>query len=687
MATCLFRLRQLLIISGLCVSVYFLLSTLKVGYPTPDDASFLSRAERYKEEIVDENPIKVKSLHSDRDRDHQASSGGSKPSEDLLKNQKCNIPKLDINGSEVIHFFTKHAPLECQKSGKIEDNWVFINDEGVIRFTEKRAKAKCKIQYFERIDDNKNRYEEPVEIFDGDKMNGSDYATVSCIQGFQKWNSLLWDVNDVAEVHERARKMRRAEETNAEKKAYNVYFLGFDSLSQMSFRRKLPKTVDFLENTLGSVVLNGYNIVGDGTPQAFIPILTAQTETELPLTRKRYKKANYVDDVYPFIWKNFSDQGYVTMYAEDAFNIGTFTYRLKGFRKQPTDHYTRTLFEEVEKLNDRNCIGSIPLHRMWLQNGRQFMTKYNDVPRFCLMHQSLLSHDDINLVDVEDVDLSAHLKHMNELGMFDDSIVIVMADHGHRFAKLRETHQGQLEERMPFFSIALPKELRETEKGKLMERNLRENAEKLTSPFDIHASLLDILNLSATSSDDFHRMQDASQKRSLSVFRPIPTDRTCSQAGIEPHWCTCLSWKNALDTEEDRKLTKRIANAVVREINKEIAVEKELCAPLKLAKIIDAKKLLPDEGLLAYKNVKDADGFVPDLSGSTKAAFAHYQLKIQTTPGVAIYEITLFYSILEDTVELDFGAMSHVNKFGDTPHCIIDKNYYLATFCVCYDRI
>ncbi|CDG24131.1 Sulfatase domain-containing protein [Caenorhabditis elegans] len=31
--------------------------------------------------------------------------------------------------------------------------------------------------------------------------------------------------------------------------------------------------------------------------------------------------------------------------------------------------------------------------------------------------------------------------------------------------------------------------------------------------------------------------------------------------------------------------------------------------------------------------------------------------------------------------------MSHVNKFGDTPHCIIDKNYYLATFCVCYDRV
>uniref|UniRef100_A0A1I7UIS0 DUF229 domain-containing protein n=1 Tax=Caenorhabditis tropicalis TaxID=1561998 RepID=A0A1I7UIS0_9PELO len=668
MATFIFRLRQLLIISAICISVYFVLSSLKVGYQE-DAVGLRTRAERFEEEGFDEIPVKVKTLHSDRDRDTQDGKPSEpSPQEDFLKNQKCNIPKLDINGSEVIQFFETHPPLTCQKKNSgIEDNWVFINDDGIIRFTEKRAKAKCKIQYFDRIDDNNNKYEEPVEIKDGDRMNGSDYATVSCIQGFQKWKSLLWDVNDDSEVHERARKMK------TDKKPLNVYFW---------------------EEKMESVILNGYNIVGDGTPQAFIPILTSQTETELPLTRKRYPKANYVDDVYPFIWKNFSDKGYVTMYAEDAFYIGTFTYRLKGFRHQPTDHYTRTFFQEVEKLNDRNCIGSIPLHRMWLQNGRQFMKKYSDVPRFLLMHQSLLSHDDINLVGVEDDDVASHLETMHSEGEFDDAVVIVMADHGHRFTKLRETHQGQLEERMPFFSISLPKRLKSTGFGRRWQRNLKENSEKLTTPFDIHSTLLDILNFSLNSEEEEispeegeEEIQNASQHRSLSLFRRIPTDRTCAQAGIEPHWCTCLSWQNAMQTKEDRKLSRRIANAVVREINKEISVEKDLCAPLKLAKIIDAKKLLPDKELLAYRNVKDPDGFVPDLSGSTKAAFAHYQLKIQTTPGVAIYEITLFYDISLDEIKLDFGAISHVNKFGDTPHCIIDKNYYLATFCVCYDRI
>jgi hypothetical protein len=107
----------------------------------------------------------------------------------------------------------------------------------------------------------------------------------------------------------------------------NVFFLGFDSLSQQAFRRNLPFTVEYLEKEMEAVVLQGYNIVGDGTPQAFIPILTAKTEEELPLTRKRYPAANFVD-VYPFIWSNFSEAGYSTVYGEDAAAVGELMFSL-----------------------------------------------------------------------------------------------------------------------------------------------------------------------------------------------------------------------------------------------------------------------------------------------------------------------------------------------------------------------
>jgi hypothetical protein len=48
----------------------------------------------------------------------------------------------------------------------------------------------------------------------------------------------------------------------------------------------------------------GYNIVGDGTPAALLPILTGQTEQELPEARRGHVSAETVDR-FPWIWKKF----------------------------------------------------------------------------------------------------------------------------------------------------------------------------------------------------------------------------------------------------------------------------------------------------------------------------------------------------------------------------------------------
>ena len=40
-------------------------------------------------------------------------------------------------------------------------------------------------------------------------------------------------------------------------KIEQLLIAGYDSLSQMTFRRKLPETVKFLEDELGAVILNG----------------------------------------------------------------------------------------------------------------------------------------------------------------------------------------------------------------------------------------------------------------------------------------------------------------------------------------------------------------------------------------------------------------------------------------------
>ncbi len=61
-----------------------------------------------------------------------------------------------------------------------------------------------------------------------------------------------------------------------------------------------------------------------------------------------------------------------------------------------------------------------------------------------------------------------------------------------RFADIRDTQQGKLEERLPFFSFTFPSWF----KSKFPEafNNFKENARRLTTPFDINKTLRNILH-------------------------------------------------------------------------------------------------------------------------------------------------------------------------------------------------
>uniref|UniRef100_A0AC34GA04 Sulfatase N-terminal domain-containing protein n=1 Tax=Panagrolaimus sp. ES5 TaxID=591445 RepID=A0AC34GA04_9BILA len=304
------------------------------------------------------------------------------------------------------------------------------------------------------------------------------------------------------------------------------------------------------------------------------------------------------------------------------------------------------------------------------------MTKY-DIPKFGILHHSLLSHDNISSVNIIDEDLKAHFQQLFEGGYFDNAIVFVASDHGHRFSALRETQQGQLEERLPFMSIALPEKFKSTEKGKKIYRNLKANADSLTTPFDIYETFQDILSL-----PDELDTEQSNDKRGLSLFRPISKTRTCQDADIQSHWCTCLRWQKG-----NNIIAEKLATAVVETINDYTKIERNLCAPLNIDKILNSKKLVPNEQLLKYAGSTDIDGQFPKFNENAVATFATYMIIFTTSPGNAKYEATVQYDEELDKITVDMLTISHINKYGDTAHCIIDKNYFLATYCVCYDKI
>jgi hypothetical protein len=56
----------------------------------------------------------------------------------------------------------------------------------------------------------------------------------------------------------------------------NVMMLALDSMSHLCFQRKMPKTYAYLKEELGAAILENYNIVGDATTAALIPMLTGK---------------------------------------------------------------------------------------------------------------------------------------------------------------------------------------------------------------------------------------------------------------------------------------------------------------------------------------------------------------------------------------------------------------------------
>ena len=52
-----------------------------------------------------------------------------------------------------------------------------------------------------------------------------------------------------------------------------------------------------------------------------------------------------------------------------------------------------------------------------------------------------------------DEELRDYLKKLVDDGLMDNTLLIVMADHGSRSGKARASDQGKLEERLPFFTL------------------------------------------------------------------------------------------------------------------------------------------------------------------------------------------------------------------------------------------
>ncbi len=569
-------------------------------------------------------------------------------------------------------FFSNYILLK-EKKCKLAQDWGYLKENiwyfsDIIKY--KINQYKCFRRTIIRVDDFKYLFGNWSKLNHGERIDDEVFEVVC-----KKFDKIIYDnlfVQILNKLNKNQEEKKITNNNNEKCKKMNVILISYDSVSRSAWFNRLPKSTKYALETMNFELLNGYNIVGDGTPAALIPIYTGKTEEELPSVLKNDPNGKLVDEAYPFIWKDLHAKNYMTMHLDDWPHIGAFTFRMKGFLNYTTKHYFKhyqlRLWDRVSKYYfskharlDDFCIGSKKRHQVLMDLILDFKKMYKQkANNLILMHYVENSHDSntrLNWIDNELYDL---LEKGNTQNLFNDTAIFLFSDHGARFNDKRSDNR-YLEERLPFFSVYLPDQYKKDNAVKF--ENLKKNSKLLTSPFDIYATIRDLTCLDDKDQDNNRK------KRSISLLKEISPTRNCDDIGISEHYCTCeQNWKS-LKTNDLTII--QAAKFTVDSINKITELTRKLCLKLELKEIISSE-VLNKSGLLMFK------------------------IQLITSPNEGIYESLLFNANIN---EYEFKSnefsiksrndISRIDAYGSQPYCVsnFENNpehvLDLRKFCYC----
>lgn len=393
-------------------------------------------------------------------------------------------------------------------------------------------------------------------------------------------------------------------------------------------------------------------------------------EDELAAGCRPHKNMTY--DRCRFIWDDYKAQNYSTAYFEDVASMALFQYLQNGFVTPPTDFYNRPLMVELENNvashksgNVHLCLGSRRTFQVLFDQFEKFMStmaEHPERPYFSLFWQTSYSHDLLNVPAVVDKEFSRLLRQLIATNALENTFLVLMSDHGIRWGEFRNTYQGMMEERQPFLYIVPPPSF--ATKYPSAMRNLVRNRHKLTTHFDLYETLHDLLHPETLTPSAIKRrsieLVDAElpMPRGISLFLPVPALRTCYDAAIAPHWCTCHE-KAILPTTDARVV--RVARMMVDTMNQMVKIYSK-CHRLYLNSISDANILTSNDAI-----------------GNVTKGFVDITVRLQTRPGFGEFEATVR---VDDVHGLELtGTISRTNLYGNQSQCIDDTKIKLYCFC------
>ena len=379
-----------------------------------------------------------------------------------------------------------------------------------------------------------------------------------------------------------------------------------------------------------------------------------------------------------FIWKTFREHGYVTAYAEDEANINTFNYLKVGFTQPPVDYYLRPFLLGAEKHLETklkssliDCLGYKHAADYVFDYAVELARRYKNDSYFGLFWANTFSHNDISDCSAMDEHVMEYLEKFKRMGTLNNTIVIFFSDHGMRFGPIRKTYSGHLEERLPFVFLWLPPYLKHKYPSFVNALNVNKN--RLTNPYDTHMTLKHILKLTnRVKAEDTALAKSDACPKCQSLLEPVPQNRSCSEAAIEPHWCTCLLYESIY---KNSKTVLNLTHLLIDYINNYVATFHnhslaKLCVPLTFASVESA-----------YRTTQ-LDTTRED--GKTSKIINIYRITFYTKPNKGLFEATAIYDPLTNYFKVT-GEISRLNTYSTDSECVSDGG--AKKYCSCRKKI
>ena len=214
-----------------------------------------------------------------------------------------------------------------------------------------------------------------------------------------------------------------------------------------------------------------------------------------------------------------------------------------------------------------------------------------------------------------------------------------------------ETYQGNVEQNLPFMFLVLPDWWKT--KYPAAVKNLEFNARRLTTPYDLYETLVDILNperLPLTNPPNI-----ATDSRGISWFQQIPDSRNHVTAGIPKEFSSCLK-PHVVSNNDFIMLIS--ASFLVSEINRMLK-DYPQCEIVKLNRIVSVEMW--------------------SMDSKEKENLIDYSILAETEPG-----LINFYGTVRSVNNANWtvvGPIIRSTPSGEQSSCVED--FLLRLFCYC----